>query len=132
MGNRWLLSGIILLILSIVLGAFGAHGLKPLLTLEQLNSFEVGVRYQTYISLAFIALSPSVDRMNLVKKTSFKFILIGVILFSGSIYILTISHIIHLPVLRKVAGPITPIGGLLMIIGWIQVFIHGYHFSKKA
>ncbi len=129
--KNWVLSGIILLALAIILGAFGAHGLKPLLTLEQLNSFEVGVRYQTYIGLAFIAISPSINAFQLTKKTSFSLILAGVILFSGSIYALTLSHLLGFPMIRKIAGPITPIGGLLMIIGWLFVFIHVYKFSKK-
>lgn len=101
--------------LSIVLGAFGAHALKERLEPEQLASFETGVRYAMYHGLAFLVLGLSADRLPKLMWV-FRLLFGGVILFSGSIFLLSLQSV--LGVEMKFLGPITPIGGLLMIIGW--------------
>lgn len=105
---------------AVMLGAFGAHGLKSVLEPQQIATFETGVRYQMYhaILLLFVGLAGLRDS---VKRTLFYLILIGTILFSGSIYLLSTSTITGLP--TSGIGIITPIGGLLLIVGWLVLFI---------
>lgn len=106
-------TALLLLILGIILGAFGAHGLKGKVSPEKIASFEVGVRYQMMNALGLLALS---NKLAGSIQTTFVLVLGGVILFSGSIYGLTFQA--NSSAITKVLGPITPIGGLLMIIGW--------------
>jgi uncharacterized membrane protein YgdD (TMEM256/DUF423 family) len=112
---------LILLISGIILGAFGAHGLKELVSSEKINSFEVGVRYQMLNALGLLALAALKPQLNFSIKNAVILILIGVICFSFSIYGLT--FLLKGASLGKVLGPITPIGGLLMIVGWTLVLI---------
>ncbi|MFT4698256.1 MAG: uncharacterized membrane protein YgdD (TMEM256/DUF423 family) [Flavobacteriaceae bacterium] len=111
--------------LTIAIGAFGAHGLKELVDANALKSFETGVRYQMYhiIVLLVIGLTPIIPLK--VKKTIFLFFIIGILLFSGSIYLLSLNAI--LPFNAKSIAFITPIGGLSFIIGWFYLC---YSFSK--
>lgn len=102
--------------LAIVLGAFGAHALKKVLQIEQLNSFEIGVRYQMYHAL-FLLLVVNLQIITLKEKVIiFYLTLIGVVFFSGSIYLLSTSTITGLK--TRFLGPITPIGGLFLIASW--------------
>jgi uncharacterized membrane protein YgdD (TMEM256/DUF423 family) len=109
---------------AIILGAFGAHALKKVLNLEQLNTFETGVKYQMYhaLFLLFVGLSQSIAEKT--KKIIFYFIVVGVFFFSGSIYLLATNNLTGFD-FRKI-GFITPIGGLLLIVGWIWLFIDFY------
>ena len=109
---------------AIILGAFGAHALKKVLNLEQLNTFETGVKYQMYhaLFLLFVGLSESI--VEKTKKMIFYFITSGVVLFSGSIYLLATQSITAINF--KPIGFVTPIGGLLLIVGWIWLFIDFY------
>ena len=109
---------------AIILGAFGAHALKKVLNLEQLNTFETGVKYQMYhaLFLLFVGLSQSIAEKT--KKIIFYFIVVGVFFFSGSIYLLATNNLTAFD-FRKI-GFITPIGGLLLIVGWIRLFIDFY------
>ena len=124
MEKRWLLIGFTCIFIGSILGAFGAHALKDALhDPEKLQSFETGVKYQIYHGLALIALVAigRVFQLNFI--SSFRFILIGVICFSVSIYGLTMGHLFHNVSFNKVLGPITPIGGLLLLIGWLRAII---------
>ncbi|WP_334047816.1 DUF423 domain-containing protein [Alteromonas gracilis] len=115
--KSYLIIGALLAGLAVVLGAFGAHGLKSLLTSQQLNTFEIGVRYQMYHALALIllpALSAYVSS-KWVNRAAFCFVT-GTVLFSGSLYALAISGI-------KWFGPVTPLGGLFFITGWTLLMI---------
>jgi uncharacterized membrane protein YgdD (TMEM256/DUF423 family) len=124
MEKRWLLIGFIIIFIGIILGAFGAHTLKEALhDPEKLQSFETGVKYQIYHGLALIALVAIGRVFQLNFSSSFRFILIGVICFSVSIYGLTLGHLFHNVSFNKVLGPITPIGGLLLLIGWLRAII---------
>lgn len=103
-------------ILAIIFGAFGAHALKKVLSAEKLASFEVGVRYQTYSALFLLVLGYNANLELSSIKWTFYLVTIGTILFSFSIYLLSLSE--YLKKSFKFLGPITPLGGLLMIIGW--------------
>jgi uncharacterized membrane protein YgdD (TMEM256/DUF423 family) len=109
-------------VISIILGAFAAHGLKNKLDASMLQSFETGVKYQLYqaLFLLFIASTGLVSQH--IKMQVFYFILAGVVFFSGSIYLLSTQSITNINF--KKIGFITPIGGLLMIIGWALPIIH--------
>lgn len=103
--------------ISVILGALGAHQLKNMLSASSLDAFDKGVRYQMYHSLLLLFLALSVNNQNLkiVRRIS-GFIITGISLFSFSIYLLSTQSISHLNV--TFLGPVTPIGGLCMIIGW--------------
>ena len=105
---------------AVILGAFGAHALKELLNNNQLASFETGVRYQMYhgIVLLFIGIS-----FNKIRKTALisKLLASGTILFSFSIYLLNIQDLIGISI--SFLGPITPIGGALLICGWFRLLL---------
>lgn len=116
-------AALLLLVLGIILGAFGAHGLKGKMSAEKIMSYETGVRYQLLNAIALIGLAGLSSQLHFSLKVSFVFILSGVILFSGSIYGLTLQEITGVQ-LNKILGPITPMGGLLIIIGWTIVLIN--------
>jgi uncharacterized membrane protein YgdD (TMEM256/DUF423 family) len=111
---------------AIILGAFGAHALKKVLTPEQLISFETGVRYQMYQAFFLFFLSNQNDILEKTKKTIFTLILSGTLFFSGSIYLLSTTGITG--VSFKSIGFITPIGGLLLILAWGML---GYSILKS-
>ena len=112
--------GAILLGIAIILGALGAHSLKKIVLESQLNSFETGVRYQIYggFSILFFSIIEQITKKSL--KVIVLTNLIGVCIFSFSIYLLTLKDLLELPDnLPKILGPITPIGGLLQIFSWL-------------
>ncbi|PPK86447.1 uncharacterized membrane protein YgdD (TMEM256/DUF423 family) [Neolewinella xylanilytica] len=114
--------------LSVGLGAFGAHGLERLVTPDRLEIFHTGVRYSFYHTFALglaAALygAPGVDVRRL--SAAVWLWLIGTLLFSGSLYLLSLREVHGLPV--AFLGPVTPIGGLLLIGGWISLL-----FSPKS
>lgn len=98
--------------LGVVLGAFGAHFLKGKLSMEMLAVFEVGVRYQIYHGLALCLLGVlALHYSSMYLNYSGMSFLLGIVLFSGSLYALALTEI-------RAFGAITPIGGLLFILGW--------------
>lgn len=109
--------------IAILLGAFGAHALKEKLGIEQLKSFETGVKYQMYHVIVLLFVNTYTQFSNKTKKTISIFFFMGILFFSGSIYLLTTTTIT-----TKVLGPITPLGGLFFMIGWLLL---AYHFIKK-
>ncbi|MGC6433836.1 MAG: DUF423 domain-containing protein [Crocinitomicaceae bacterium] len=115
--KRYFIIGGILIALSIILGAFGAHALKQLLVNfpEKLVSFETGVRYQIYVGFSFLFLGLIESKINV--KLIASFWLIGMIFFSLSIYLLALNPLFGINL--GFLGPITPIGGLFLIIGWV-------------
>jgi uncharacterized membrane protein YgdD (TMEM256/DUF423 family) len=114
--------------IAIVLGAFGAHALKKVLSLEELNTFETGVKYQMYhaLFLLFIGTTNLIDEK--IKKIILGLVIIGVIFFSGSIYLLATNSLTAFDF--KVIGFVTPIGGLLLILAWLGLFLNV--LKKKA
>ena len=104
--------------LAVILGAFGAHGLKKIATEAQVASFETGVKYQMYHAIVLLFIGNYFSEPSLWLVLSF---LIGIFLFSFSIY-----GLVFLGVKGKKAkflGPITPLGGLLLILGWLQLLV---------
>ena len=108
--------------MGIIFGALGAHALEKVLTTEQLASYEVGVKYQIYHGIALLALVALTHKFNFSLKIIYRLLVIGVIIFSGSIYALVFQNLIGVK-LGRIFGPLTPIGGLLMIIGWLLFLI---------
>ncbi|WP_433896719.1 DUF423 domain-containing protein [Sphingobacterium mizutaii] len=121
MNQTALISGAVLGILSIVFGAFGAHALKKVLTEERLSSFEVGVRYQMYAAITLLIIGFHLDFNSSIENWAYYGLFWGCILFSGSIYILSFKDLLKFNM--KFIGPITPLGGLLMIVGWLMLLI---------
>ena len=121
MKKKYIITGIVLITLSIMLGAFGAHGLKKVLVSfpEKLTSFETGVKYQMYMGLSFLWLGTLKVE---VGKNLYLIWLVGVIFFSFSIYLLSIDPIISFSF--SFLGPVTPLGGLLLIIGWLYLLVN--------
>ena len=110
-----LLSGSIFASLSIILGAFGAHALKDQLSAYSLAIYEKAVLYQMFHSLGILLLTAIAKNMDVLDLSfSIWCFIVGIILFSGSLYILALTNI-------KWLGMITPIGGTLFIIGWFLV-----------
>jgi uncharacterized membrane protein YgdD (TMEM256/DUF423 family) len=112
--KKFLMLGSINALLAVALGAFGAHVLKERLSSEMLDVFQTGVQYQMYHALALIlvaVLSTQLSRSKAVGWAGWLFFY-GIILFSGSLYALSLSGI-------KVLGAITPLGGLAFLAGWI-------------
>jgi len=105
-----------LLMLAVSLGAFWSHFLKSRLSQDALSSFEVGVRFLIYHSFAILLINTLSALDSNVKSTFVKLILAGILLFSGSIFLLATKELHGWPV--KFLGPITPVGGLLFISAW--------------
>ena len=108
---------------AVILGAFGAHGLKTIVPPESVSTFETGVRYHFYHSFALLATGILYDsgRRGWMKFAGIAFIT-GIILFSGSLYILTLLKATDTVGLSKL-GIVTPIGGLFFVAGWIALAI---------
>ena len=103
--------------ISIVLGAMGAHALKDILAQEQFNSFEVAVRYQGFLSMGIFILAMNTDRFSFPLKRILAAMLMGMLLFSGSIYLLVAFKTLHIS--TAFIGPITPLGGVISIVSWV-------------
>ena len=101
---------------AVILGAFGAHAFKKILPAEKLASFEVGVRYQMYHAIVLLAVGMYFQFNNLLERSAAWCLIAGTFVFSVSIYLLSFAE--HWNVNLKFLGPITPLGGLFMIIGW--------------
>ena len=102
--------------IAVILGALGSHVLKEVLRPEQLESFTIGVRYQmTHVLLLLVVLLTSYFDED-VKQTSFWLTIIGILLFSGSIYLLNLQELLGTKL--SFLGPVTPIGGLFLIANW--------------
>ena len=123
MNNKLISIAALLAFLSVAIGAFGAHTLNELLTTEKLNSFETGVRYQFYHSLALLIIGLNANKLNATVLIG-KFMLIGIVFFSFSIYLLSLQELIGINL--SILGPITPIGGLLIMISWLILIFKNY------
>ena len=126
-----LIKGAFLGMIAVLGGAFGAHALKEILSPEHLASYQTGIRYQLIHAVVLLFLFILTLKFeNKQFKTAAKLLFWGVILFSGSIYILTLKNIIGLEVLKFI-GPITPLGGLLIISGWVMIILGGLKLENK-
>ncbi len=116
MNKKIVATGAFLGMVAIILGAFGAHALKKVLTPEQLISFETGVRYQMYQAFFLFFLATQNDILEKTKKIIYRLVVFGTLYFSGSIYLLSTMGITGINF--KSIGFITPVGGLLLIVAW--------------
>lgn len=107
--------------LSVILGAFGAHAFKQILSPEKLVSFETGVRYQMYHAIILLVIGLTLTFTSSLEKWAAICFIIGVVFFSFSIYFLTFAE--HWNLNLRFLGPITPIGGCFLIAGWLLLII---------
>ena len=123
MQKLFLILGTILGGLSVALGAFGAHGLKKIVSPESVATYQTGVQYQMYHALALLLIGVLAERWtgSFFHYAGF-FFLGGIVLFSGSLYLIVSMHAMNKPVPLPV-NLVTPIGGLLFIAGWILLLI---------
>lgn len=119
-------TGVFFGVLAVVLGAFGAHGLKNLLTSGEIDTFETGVTYQMYHALLLLILGSVTSIPEEEKKLVYYFIVSGIVFFSFSIYLLATNGLTFFDF--RTIGIITPIGGLLLILGWL---LFGYRAYRK-
>ena len=123
MHRKILILGLAFAALSVLLGAFGAHALKAMVSVDKLQIFETGVSYQFMHAMALITLAIYSNQHNLSVKEQKRigwaahFFVLGTLLFSGSLYILTLIATSNHPLIPFI-GPITPLGGLCFMIGW--------------
>ena len=117
MGKTIIMTAAVFLTLAVALGAFGAHGLKSHLSAEMMGTYKTGIEYHFYHALGLLLVGVlAFYQPGVYLKWSAIFLVSGIILFSGSLYILAVSGI-------KWLGAITPLGGLSFIIGWILLFV---------
>jgi uncharacterized membrane protein YgdD (TMEM256/DUF423 family) len=116
-----LLFGSLYGLFAIILGAFGAHLLKKYLTEDALKSFETGVKYQLYHALLLLLIGFNFELVTKVEQTMVYALIIGTFLFSFSIYGLVLTSLTNNK--WRFLGPVTPLGGLLLITGWVLLFI---------
>jgi len=104
------------ILFAIILGAFGAHSLKNHLNAEELNSLQTGIQYQLFHGLSLIVLGLNFDKIKKAKLMTIG-IISGTILFSGSIYLLTLDQLLNINL--GFLWPVTPIGGMILIFTWL-------------
>lgn len=106
--------------LAVALGAFGAHGLEQVTSDENiLQGFRTGVQYQMYHAIVLLFVALAFDKLSTKKaRLAANCFITGIILFSGSLYLLTFLKIQESAAVRM-AGPLTPVGGLFFIVGWL-------------
>ncbi len=109
-------------LLSVILGAFGAHAFRKILSPEKLESFESGVRYQMYAAFFLLIVGYILKFETKSENWISWLMIIGTFLFSVSIYFLSFQQ--HWGVKLSFLGPITPIGGVLMIISWVMLILY--------
>lgn len=117
--REFLIAGAALMATGIILGAFGAHQLKELIPEDSLTSFKTGVLYQLIHGVALLALGNVARHDERIDRIAGRLMYVGCILFSGSIYLLSPRFLLGIEGAASFLGPITPIGGSLMIIGWL-------------
>ncbi len=112
--NRWMAAAALLGALGVILGAFGAHALQARLSTEQIESWSTAVRYQLLHSVALLALALFASATGRSIQLPGWLFGVGIALFSGSIYLLVLTG-------QRWLGPVTPVGGLCLIAGWLSI-----------
>lgn len=124
MNKKLFITGCLFALTAVILGALGAHALKEKLSPEQLLSFETGVRYQFFHAMAILLISANYEKFNFtVIIWAKRFFIAGIFCFSGSIYLLSMKEILHTEGISRILGPVTPLGGILMITGWVFLML---------
>ena len=113
--------------LAVIFGAFGAHAMKKILDENQLKSFETGVKYQMYHAFLLIITGISFPFLEISQVIMGWCLILGIFLFSFSIYGLTLSSAKGRKL--KFLGPVTPLGGFLLVLGWILFTINAVKFA---
>ncbi|HER40989.1 MAG TPA: DUF423 domain-containing protein [Salinimicrobium catena] len=129
MNRNLLIAGAFFGMIGIIIGAFAAHGLKPLLTAENMLTFETGVKYQMYSALFMLVLGGLPMVPEKVKKACFYLTVTGILFFSGSIFLLATNSLSSFDF--RVIALITPAGGTLLISAWIVLLISVIKLKKK-
>lgn len=129
MGRRFYIAGFFFGLIGIILGAFATHGLKPILSTDSLASFETGIKFQVYHALLFLILGSIKIPTTKIINWVFYLLLFGIILFSGSIYLLATNGLSSFD-FRRIAL-ITPLGGSLLIFCWALLLFHFIKLKKK-
>ncbi len=114
---------------AVILGAFGAHSLKNIVSANMLSTWQTGIQYQFYHTFALLLLSALSDIKPKYIKLSYYGFVIGIVLFSGSLYLLALKDFFGAPWL-KYLGPVTPIGGLFFILGWMGILFGAIKSDK--
>ena len=107
--------------LTILIGAYGAHGLKNIVEEQAVASFETGVRYQMYHVFAFLILAYAIPLEAKYKKRVASLLTIGLLFFSGSIYLLVLKEYLPFDMTKFVL--ITPLGGMFLVVGWLYLAV---------
>ncbi len=126
MKNTTLIIGAVYGFISVILGAFGAHALKKIISVDKLASFETGVKYQMYSALFLLIVGYILKFETPAERWISILMIAGTFIFSVSIYLLAFSEVAAIP--SKFIGPVTPLGGLLMIISWAMLI---FYFVKN-
>ncbi|MBK9149360.1 MAG: DUF423 domain-containing protein [Flavobacteriales bacterium] len=122
--NRIIALGAAFLMLAVGLGAFGAHGLQSRIGPEQLGTWRIAVEYHFYHALGLLLLAALEPRIgNRPIKWVVALLVSGILLFSGSLYLLSTKDLLGLEGALPVLGPITPLGGICFLAGWLVLFI---------
>lgn len=108
--------------LAVIFGAFGAHSLEKLVDTKQLEIWQTAVQYHFYHTFALLFLSTFSRARNKIINFSYYCFVFGILLFSGSLYFMSLKDVLGLTSVG-VLGPITPIGGLFFILGWLSLFL---------
>jgi uncharacterized membrane protein YgdD (TMEM256/DUF423 family) len=122
MNKRIILTAALFGVLAVTLGAFGAHGLENKISEDQQETWETAVDYHFYHTLALLFLSTFSRAKNNYIRISYISFAFGILLFSGSLYLLS-THSLTGFIKPSILGPITPIGGLFFIVGWVNLFV---------
>lgn len=126
LSRAWLAAGALLALLAVMAGAFGAHGLRGTISERGLEVFQTAVTYQMYhaIALVLVSLLSITGLSHRLLGASAGFFLAGILLFSGSLYLLALTDI-------RWIGPVTPLGGLCFMMGWILVMVAAIRRSVR-
>ncbi|WP_145329088.1 DUF423 domain-containing protein [Paenibacillus xylanexedens] len=127
MQRRWMTLGAILTMLSVAIGAFGAHMLKGKIGASAIATYETGVQYHMIHALALMIVGLTAGQLGASTKLQWaaRLLFTGIIIFSGSLYVLSISGI-------KILGAITPIGGVAFIAGWLLFAMDVWQRGKTS
>ena len=129
MKRSYYIAGFSLGLIAVVLGAFATHGLKPSLSPEAIGSFETGVRYQMYHAFLLLVIGNMQNPENKFPRFLPYLVITGVLLFSGSIYLLATNTLTGIDF--KILGPVTPLGGSLLIFCWGILIWNSLKLKKK-
>jgi uncharacterized membrane protein YgdD (TMEM256/DUF423 family) len=132
MHKRFIAAGALLAAIAVALGAFGAHGLKKIVAADTVQIFQTGVQYQMYHALALLLTGVLYEKCypKFARIAGVLFV-VGIILFSGSLYLLTAGKAAETTSLDK-TGIITPFGGLAFIVGWLFLFLSAMKKSERS